>query len=859
VERLSCDVRPVSEAEATDRSPGDDLQRWPDLLVSEAFETRPASARGVDARWVRGRGLALRAGAEGGRVALVAPARLGTSERPELALLATAPRAFEARWRWSREDCAGGEAACERTWQVASGERVRGRVSLPRPARALATLELALPADAELVLHRALAAPAEAARVLTLFGPGRPPRVSGGSQLEASWRPGEGLRVTIPPDASDPHLNLDVDVDVRDRPVLELHTRGGARGSLDVFFQGALCPAGGAEGVSLACRVRAPAPRDDVLWSVDLGAHPGWKGRMHRLRLDFNDLAGREIVLRALHAVKGSPERGAPEGWRLRRPPEGGPRMVELRAGERLVCPVPAEHEPPERLRLRLPADDAGLAFYEVRAVWRDAEGGSREAAFHSGPLARRVPEVLPPIALAPPSGPPVALEVAFACARNCERRDDPARRLQVAPPRVRGTPSEALPGSDLILIVLDTLRADRLSLYGHARATDPFLARWAREASVYEQVHAVGTRTIPTHAALLSGRYPVDSGARHYGGLPQGSSTLASELARRGVATFALTDGPLVSAAEGFDQGFDEFTGLYEPPRRKFEAFLERVEESAARGERYFGFLHTYAVHEPYSVSARERESAGMEPPSGVLRPVPSAPLRPIFDRVAALQDPAPVVDFLSAEYDAGIAALDRDLAWLLSRLEERGLLDRAVVALTSDHGEEFLEHGRLSHGHQFPHPELTRVPLVVRAAGGGPGRRVEGTLSQVEIADLLLREVGLEATFDEPCHAPGRAAAFVTTRHYEDHPIGEYFTGTVHEGDCQYAEVRRRDGGEVLEAGFRVGDAAACETRREALAEVLACLRRAQERASQPGEEAAGELDPLVRQRLRALGYAE
>ncbi|MFG0316815.1 MAG: sulfatase [Planctomycetota bacterium JB042] len=361
---------------------------------------------------------------------------------------------------------------------------------------------------------------------------------------------------------------------------------------------------------------------------------------------------------------------------------------------------------------------EATPGWTDVRVPWPDAVGGGR------------------------------AVEVAI------ENRGDAPFLL--AQPIVRAPPAASRPS--LLLISLDTLRADHLSCYGYARPTSPFLDRFAGGAVRFEHCLAPSSHTLPSHASLLTGRLPVEHGVVNDGRRLDARllATLPAHLAAAGYATAAWTGGGYVSTAFGFSGGFDRFfqldpvafeEGVGLAARREFESPQDLddvaawIEARDADGP-WFAFVHTYAIH-------------GYRAPADVFAAFdrePEAPWRGRLDETlkpdhwrAPGNAPSPAdVRHLVDLYDASIRAVDARLEAFLDRLDRGGRLDDAVVVVTSDHGEEFLEHGGLQHALTLFEEQL-RIPLLVRLPGAERGRAETEPLHLVDLAPTLLDRMGL------------------------------------------------------------------------------------------------------------------
>lgn len=289
-----------------------------------------------------------------------------------------------------------------------------------------------------------------------------------------------------------------------------------------------------------------------------------------------------------------------------------------------------------------------------------------------------------------------------------------------------------------VVLISLDTLRADHLGAYGYERSTSPQLDAFAKQSVVFRRAVAQGSSTIPSHASLFTGQY-ASAVLSDMGGMLPGVTTLAEVLSKNGYATWGFVDGGNVRGDFGFDQGFDH----YEDDRVGIEVLVRRAEEwiESHPRENFFLFLHTYDIHTPYKAPAEYVRQFGDPDYKGGFRPN-TMYFRAVEKAGNGLgeKEHAEVV----ARYDAGILYTDERVGGFLTWLGERHLLEDALVVITSDHGEEFLEHGRLGHQQLFLDPNL-RVPLLFRYPGLPPavvGDTVELTDVLPTILDLLKLE---------------------------------------------------------------------------------------------------------------------
>jgi arylsulfatase A-like enzyme len=335
----------------------------------------------------------------------------------------------------------------------------------------------------------------------------------------------------------------------------------------------------------------------------------------------------------------------------------------------------------------------------------------------------------------------------------------------------------------NIVLIVQDTMRADRASLYGYAKSTTPALDALAERGVKFNEARSTSSWTWPSTASILTGLLPdqhgvTDDSACYLLGKNQ---TLAEALQARGYTTAAWTCNPLISRQKNFDQGFESFTNS----GGRFQKTEELIDELRSwirwhAGTRFFLYLHLVDPHAPYQPLDECLAEVGEPVPEDfpgqqVLESYKKAAMGGLtLDKQGALKpDPFPEGHIRQFEglYDASILTGDVYLAALVEELEESDLLDETIVVFTSDHGEEWLEHGQLTHG-QSVHRELVHVPLVMAGPGLPSGVQVDTPVSNRHLAPTLARIGGgeLAAAGDAldltaPSEVPQRAVYFATT----------------------------------------------------------------------------------------------
>lgn len=329
------------------------------------------------------------------------------------------------------------------------------------------------------------------------------------------------------------------------------------------------------------------------------------------------------------------------------------------------------------------------------------------------------------------------------------------ARPLQPAAPRALAVslaalwmlvscgPAEPAP-RNVLLLSIDTLRADRLGCYGYDRPTSPFLDGLAQQGVRYENVVAQSPWTLPSHTSLLTGLLP------HHHGVTSGDQRLAKSLpslqkllAGQGLATAAIINSRFLGERHGLSRGFDHVELLDEKPKAGLAVFERALDWLGDLGEEpYFLFLHTYHVHSDYTPAASYRELL-VDPYTGTADGS-SAQLQ-AFRRGEHEFDERDM-QHISQLYDAELRELDDLLEDFFGELEALGLLDETLVIVTSDHGEEFREHGDVLHGRSM-HRESLSIPMLLVGPGVPAGRRVDDLVMLVDVLPTITGRFGLPA----------------------------------------------------------------------------------------------------------------
>jgi arylsulfatase A-like enzyme len=293
----------------------------------------------------------------------------------------------------------------------------------------------------------------------------------------------------------------------------------------------------------------------------------------------------------------------------------------------------------------------------------------------------------------------------------------------------------------NIIFIVIDTLRADYLPTYGHKINTAPYMDSLAREGVVFERVIAPSTWTKTSMASVVTGIGPAKHGVRSVNDmLPGKLTTIAEGLSAKDYQTIGVNANPWLQSMFGFDVGFDKYVSI--PMRLHFyypvwaiNAKALSLMENVSSEKPVFLYLHLMDPHSPYVPKPPYYSAPPLEVPgSGA---VPHAELERRF-RQEGLTEPEvlkKVIDF----YEGEIKTADAGIKQLYAELQKTGFLDNSVVIITSDHGEEFLEHGEVEHGKNF-YPETYEVPLIFHAPGRLPaGKRIRSQVRLIDIAPTI------------------------------------------------------------------------------------------------------------------------
>ena len=430
-----------------------------------------------------------------------------------------------------------------------------------------------------------------------------------------------------------------------------------------------------------------------------------------------------------------------------------------------------------------------------------------------------------------------VAMVIVPACGR--------ARTATETPPG--GNAAGALPRGitpsdlNLLIITLDTTRADRLGAYGWPQSVTPTFDRLAQEGVLFEHAVSPAPLTLPAHASLFTSKYPPAHAVRDNGGffLDERETTLAERVKARGMKTGGFVGAYVLDRRWGISQGFDTYYDNFDPTKfvtpslGDVERPANEVTDHAlawldtVKASRFFAWVHFYDAHSPYA---------------------PPEPWR---------------TQFAARPYLGEIAFVDSQIARIREFLERNRLLDRTIVVVVGDHGESLGDHDEGTHGF-FLYQSVLHVPLLVRAPYDGlHGRRVGDLIRSVDVMPTVLDLLGLPAAEQ----VEGRSVVTLMTGATRELGLAAYAEAVYPRYHFGWSDLRSLTSGrykfidaprpELYDLEQDPRETRNLYRERQALAERMAAVLRSME-AGQPSDaKPAADVDPDARARLAALGY--
>ena len=425
---------------------------------------------------------------------------------------------------------------------------------------------------------------------------------------------------------------------------------------------------------------------------------------------------------------------------------------------------------------------------------------------------------------------------------------------------------SRGSPDPPLVIVSIDTLRADAMGCYGYSRNTTPRLDRFARDAVVFEQALSAAPWTLPSHATMMTSLFPSVHRADTYRSrIPRRVLTLAEVLRERGYDTRAVTSHLLLSRIYGFDQGFYTLEMLGGARASEVtDAALSWVRRRDRRRP-FFLFAHYFDPHADYDPPEPFRERFAIPYDGSV-----TGRREDFIEGISEKKD----FEYLRSLYDGEVAYTDREVGRLFDGLRELEIFDSALVVLLADHGEEFGEHFSLEHHTLFE--EVIHVPLILKPpAGGGwtPGR-VDRVVSLADLAPTVLELIG----DPQPAFWQGRSLLplvnGLSSTQWDDRAFSEQHADVDPHGwqswslRTRFQKAIRTDNGEEIVFDFRWDPAelrgfAPADPVSQSLFTTLSDIVSANAGLSEkllgspPAHRQRAVLDRETEERLRALGY--
>lgn len=300
----------------------------------------------------------------------------------------------------------------------------------------------------------------------------------------------------------------------------------------------------------------------------------------------------------------------------------------------------------------------------------------------------------------------------------------------------------------NVILITIDTLRAESMSVYGYMRKTTPFLEQFAGEADVYTRCMATSPWTLPTHASLFTGLFPYEHGARRYLGedqtvlyppMPEDLPVLPEILQEAGYSTVAYSaNEAVILPRHGFNRGFDLFRNQWRPADVMNNYVKRGMKPYLDKGDPFFLFINYMDTHIPYNAERIEGflDTDTLEDSVEIQQ----ALFKKVVGKTGEI--PEEELGILRDQYDTAIRHVDDAIEGLVTFLKAQGVYENTLIIITSDHGEFFGEHEMVGHVYEL-FQEVTHVPLIIKMPGQSAGQVLDSVVSSVDIPGLILDAV--------------------------------------------------------------------------------------------------------------------
>lgn len=316
----------------------------------------------------------------------------------------------------------------------------------------------------------------------------------------------------------------------------------------------------------------------------------------------------------------------------------------------------------------------------------------------------------------------------------------------------------------NVLLVLVDTVRADHFSCYGYDRNTTPFIDSLASAGTLALQCQAQSSWTLPTMASIMSGVTVVEHGAGRYGGEFRGVSGdlpwIPLAFHQNGYRTAAFFNVMFMNEDFGFHRGFQHFDCQGVASGNSLRKAGETVDDfllwldTGSQDQPFFAAVHFYDPHIPYRAPDPYRLMYADTTYTGEYGDHWGEQVSKMMQINSGLVVPSDEDMYnLTALYDGEITYTDSEAGRLFSALRSRGLAENTIIVVVGDHGEEFLEHGGIEHGRTL-YQELTHVPLIISGPGFNGGNTITTPVAQLDIAATLTAAAGIEYTTLHPAH---------------------------------------------------------------------------------------------------------
>ncbi|MGC9057442.1 MAG: sulfatase, partial [Candidatus Saccharicenans sp.] len=296
--------------------------------------------------------------------------------------------------------------------------------------------------------------------------------------------------------------------------------------------------------------------------------------------------------------------------------------------------------------------------------------------------------------------------------------------------------------GPNVIIIISDALRPDHLGCYGYNKPTSPNIDKFASESLVFEKAWTTASWTKPAMASLFASMYPHEHRAYYWSSvLANKILTIAEIFKNFGYVTLGVQTNPVLAKDYGFGQGFDQYDQMNFA--RAEEATAQLIKRMKLyKNKRFFSYIHYYDTHSPYNAPEQYGYKFGAK--AGQL--FRAGDFKTIDVRILSLMGISKEdKDGLVGLYDGAINYVDENFKKIIDMLGELNIMKNTIIVFTSDHGEEFFEHGNYDHGHSL-HEEILRIPLIIGYPGHINGQRISSKVQLVDLLPMIIKLSGLK-----------------------------------------------------------------------------------------------------------------